>query len=564
MPTDGMRNYRSVEDDRIQFRSLLMTNEDMTTQVLPVLIVGGGPVGLALAEELAFHGVAVTVVEPRTLVEHSRPRAKTTSVRTMEHFRRWGIADRLREVAPLNREWSQRVTFVQSLLGREITYVDGCLGLDASPNLTPEPAQQVTQPLVEELLRADLATRDGVELLFGWRAVAVIDGPDRADVTLVNESGEQRIVRALWVVGADGARSVVRAAMGARYVGAPGGRPNVNITFRSTKLAALIPHQPSIHYWVLNPDAPGVVGPLDRDGTWWAISTGTEKVDSAEHAAAIVRDLIGIDAELDVDIEILATDPWQARMLLADKYREGHLFVVGDAAHQNPPWGGHGFNTGVGDAVNLGWKLAAVVAGWAPDELLDSYGIERRPIEEQTIDLASSNMVALSIDLSNVALMGSGDAFEGARAEYAPRIREMKTPEFYSSGLVLGYGYGPTSRDQAPTPAIYRPVVAAGNRLPYRLIDGHPIYDLLDPWFTAIGSAEAVAPVVSEAARRGIPLAHLDSDDPGVVLVRPDQHIAWVGAGRRGWGAVLDSAVRGFTRDDADMQERDTSKNFIH
>ncbi|RFA22735.1 FAD-dependent monooxygenase [Subtercola boreus] len=514
----------------------------MTDDVVPVLIVGGGPVGLALAEELSLHRVPVIVVEPRAVVEHSRPRAKTTSVRSMEHFRRWGIADHLRRVAPLSRTWSQRVTFVQTVTGQEITSVEGCLGLDAGPDLTPEPAQQVTQPLVEEVMRADLAQKAGVELLFGWHAVSVEDGPDHARVVLSNGEGERRTVSALYVVGADGPRSVVRSAMGARYEGSVAGRPNVNITFRSSELAGLIPHAPSIHYWVLNPDAPGVVGPLDHAGTYWAISTGTTHVDDAAHAARIVRSLLGAD----VDVEVLATDPWQARMLLADRYRTGRLFIVGDAAHQNPPWGGHGFNTGVGDAVNLGWKLAAVLGGWAPDALLDSYGVERRPIEGQTIELAASNMASLSVDLSNPLLMASGAAFEAARAELGPVIRRLKSPEFLSSGLVLGYGYGPTSRQQAATPADYEPRVEAGNRLPHRVVHGHAIYDLLGEWFTAIGTAAEVSPLLAEADRRGIPLAHLETAEPGVVLVRPDQHIAWVGGSSADWGDVLQRAISGF------------------
>ena len=520
----------------------------MTDDVLPVLIVGGGPVGLALAEELTYRGQPVTVVEPRTAIDHSRPRAKTTSVRTMEHFRRWGVADRLREVAPLRADWSQRVTFVQTVTGREITHVDDCLGLSAGPDLAPEPAQQVTQPLVEEVLRADLERKAGVELLFGWRAVEVNDGPAHAQVVVVDEAGRRRTLKALWVVGADGPRSVVRAAMGARYEGAVAGRPNVNITFRSHELADRIPHSPSIHYWVLNPDSPGVVGPLDRAGAWWAISTGTAEVDGADHAAQIVRSLIGAD----VDVEILATDPWQARMLLADRYRSGRLFIVGDAAHQNPPWGGHGFNTGVGDAVNLGWKLAAVLAGWAPDELLDSYGVERRPIEQQTIELAASNTASLSVDLSNPVLMSSGEMFEAARTEFGPKIWRVKSPEFYSAGLVLGYGYGPTSRDQAPTPAEYLPMVAAGNRLPHRFIGGRPIFDLLGPWFTAIGSAQAVAPLLWEAARRGMPITHLETDERRVVVVRPDQHIAWQGEGHSDWSQVLDRALSGSYDDERD------------
>lgn len=527
----------------------------MTEEVLPVLIIGGGPVGLALAEELALHHVAVTVVEPRTMVEHSRPRAKTTSVRTMEHFRRWGVADSLRAAAPLSPEWSHRVTFVQTVTGREITHVDNCLGLSADTDLTPERAQQVTQPIVEEVLRADLARKDGVTMFYGWRAVELRDGPDHAEVAIENDQGERRVVPARWVVGADGPRSLVRPAMGARYEGAAGGRPNVNITFRSSELADVIPHPPSIHYWVLNPDAPGVVGPLDDSGTWWAISTGTEKVEDSEHAARLIRSLVGAD----IDVEVLATDPWQARMLLADRYRSGHLFVVGDAAHQNPPWGGHGFNTGVGDAVNLGWKLAAVLEGWAPEALLDSYETDRRPVEEQTIELASSNMASLSTELSNSALMASGAEFEAIRKELGPEVRKLKSPEFYSSGLVLGYGYGPTSGDQSPTPAEYLPRIAAGNRLPHRFVGSRSIYDELGDWFTVIGSAEAVAQLLTEASQRCIPLSHIETADPGVQLIRPDQHIAWVGAECSDWAAILDSAVLGLFNLDMTFELQDAA-----
>lgn len=531
---------RNVNDDQIR-------SPRMPEEILPILIIGGGPVGLALAEEIAFHGVPVTLVEPRTTVEHSRPRAKTTSVRTMEHLRRWGVADRLREVAPLHVDWSQRVTFVQTVLGREITHVDDCLGLSTAPDLTAERAQQVTQPLVEEVLRAHLATKDEVELLFGWKAVEVVDGTTHAEVVIEGADGGRRTLRARWVVGADGPRSLVREAMGARYEGAPAGRPNVNITFRSERLAAAIPHPASIHYWVLNPESPGVVGPLDRDGTWWAISTGTAAVTGPEHAREIVRTLVGVpDGDETIDIEILATDPWRARTLLADRYRSGRLFIVGDAAHQNPPWGGHGFNTGVGDAVNLGWKLAAVCAGWAPDGLLDSYDSERRQIEEQTIALSSANMASLSIDLSNPLLMTSGDVFESARTEMGPVIWRLKSPEFYSAGLVLGYGYGPTSREQSPTPAEYIPIAAPGNRLPHRMVHGRPVHDLLGPWFTVIGRAGDVARLLAEAAARGIPLAHLTTEDAEAVLVRPDQHIAHVGIGASHPAEVLDAALRGF------------------
>ena len=352
-----------------------------------------------------------------------------------------------------------------------------------------------------------------------------------------------------YLIGADGSRSVVRAALGAHYVGAAAGRPNVNITFRSAQLGALLPQRPAVHHWVLNPEFPGVIGPLALDGTWWAIATGTETIADEAEAAALVRGLAGAD----IDVEILATDPWQARMLLTDSYGSGRAYLVGDAAHQNPPWGGHGFNTGVGDAVNLAWKLAAVLSGWAPAELLDSYEDERMPVARQTIDLAATNMRALSIDLTSPELVAEGAAGERARARAAGPIRAAKRAEFYSLGLVLGYGYGSDAGDQTPSGDVYRPILAAGNRLPHsRNAAGTSLYDILGPELTLIGSrSEAWA---TAAARRAIPLTCVDPATEGfgaidgdrIVLVRPDQHVAWVGSAFADPDVVLDSALRGF------------------
>lgn len=518
----------------------------------PVLVLGGGPSGLATAIELSMHGVGVVVVEPRSTVDHGRPRAKTTSARTMELFRRWGVAQDVRQSAALPPGWSDTVTFCSSVTGNEVTAFTGCFGLDlAGSDLVAEAGQQVTQPVIEEVLRAEVERRASVELMLGWRGVELDERNDLVLVTIVSETGERRIIEASYVVGADGARSIVRPAMGARYQGAPGGRPNVNITFRSRRLAELIPHSRSIHYWVLDPGSPGVVGPLDLDGSWWAISTGTASVTDDAAAAAIVRRLVGTT---DVDIEVLATDPWQARMLLADAYRRGRLFLVGDAAHQNPPWGGHGFNTGVGDAMNLGWKLAAVVNGWAPQELLDSYASERRPIAQQTIDVAAGNMGFLSIDLADPALMATGWEFEEARKRAAAVIRQTKDAEFHSLGLVLGYGYTQAALSQSPSLAEYRPHVAPGNRLPHRWLgNGESLFDSLGPGLTLLGPLMDCRAMVDAAASRGVPLTLVDSSTRNLaehlgarfVLVRPDQHIAWTGQSIPDAGGVLDRALRG-------------------
>jgi 2-polyprenyl-6-methoxyphenol hydroxylase-like FAD-dependent oxidoreductase len=516
----------------------------------PVIVVGGGPVGLTCALELAFHGVAVLLIEPRVTVEHSRPRAKTTSARSMELYRRTGAAKEIRRRAPIPVSWSDQIRFCTSVAGHEITRLTGVLGLElVGSDLTSEGAQQVTQPIVEESLRALLATNAAVTTEFGSRAIDVDLDSERPLVRIESPDGTLTSVSCDYLVGADGSRSVVRAALGAHYVGAAGGRPNVNITFRSQHLAELLRDRPAIHHWVLNPDYPGVIGPLALDGTWWAIATGTESIADHGEAAELVRGLAGAD----IDIEILATDPWQARMLLTDSYGADRTYLVGDAAHQNPPWGGHGFNTGVGDAVNLAWKIAAVVHGWAPIELLDSYDAERRPVAQQTIDLAATNMRALSIDLTSPELMADDDSGARARAAAALVIEDVKRAEFYSLGLVLGYGYGPDTARQSPTAEDYTPIAAAGNRLPHsRNPAGDSLFDLLGPEFTLLGAAEENWRETAE--RRGVPLVIADPtahgfpavDGDRLVLVRPDQHIAWIGPISADAAAALDSALRGF------------------
>jgi 2-polyprenyl-6-methoxyphenol hydroxylase-like FAD-dependent oxidoreductase len=516
----------------------------------PVIVVGGGPVGLTTALELAHHGIESLVVEPRAVVEHSRPRAKTTSARTMELYRRTGVADEIRRRAPIPASWSDQIRFCTTATGHEITRLTGVLGLElVGSDLTSEGAQQVTQPIVEEALRGLLADRGSVTTLYGSRVIEVtLDGP-RPRVRIESSDGAVLEATCDYLVGADGSRSVVRDALGAQYVGAAGGRPNVNITFRSQRLAELLRDRPAIHHWILNPDFPGVIGPLALDGTWWAIATGTESIASDEEAATLVRGLAGAD----IDVEILATDPWQARMLLTDSYGSGRAYIVGDAAHQNPPWGGHGFNTGVGDAVNLAWKLAAILHGWAPASLLDSYDAERRPVAQQTIDLAGTNMRALSIDLTSPELMVDGDMGVRARAAAAVAIEDVKRAEFYSLGLVLGYGYGPDATRQSPTAEDYTPIAAPGNRLPHtRNGAGDSLFDLLGREFTVLGAAPDGWR--ESAVKRGVPLVVVDPTASGfpavvadqLVLVRPDQHIAWIGGADANPETVLESALRGF------------------
>jgi hypothetical protein len=240
----------------------------------------------------------------------------------------------------------------------------------------------------------------------------------------------------------------------------------------------------------------------------------------------LVRKLIGAD----VPVAIRNVDHWTPRMLCADRFASERVFLAGDAAHLNPPWGGHGFNTGVGDAVNIGWKLAAVFAGWAGPELLPSYAVERRGLAERTIATSAAHLRRAPRDLSG-----------GAK-----EIHRHKKSEFHSLGLVLGYEYDDSpivSTEDGPLPERtddYEPNGRPGARLPHAwLPDGRSLYDVLgrDHTLLRFTAEPDPAPFAAAAAERGMPLTIVDLTgvlpahhcDAPLVLVRPDHHIAWRG-----------------------------------
>lgn len=495
-----------------------------------VLIVGGGPSGLAAAAELAHHGTSCVLVEPRREVTLDRPRAKTTSARTMELFRRWGVAEDVRDAAPFAPEWSDRVVFCSSLSGDLLTQFTDAFGLTVSSDLAAERGQQVPQPLVERVLRRHVSQAPTVETIFGARVVELRQTATGVVARAMSDAGREWVIDAAYVLGCDGANGVTRASCGIDFLGSSDPRSNFNIVFRAPHLTTALGD--AVQYWVVGERTSGVLGRLDLDGTWWAIAPGVDAETGAAQTSALLEDLVGRPFEH----EIVSTDPWTARMLVAERFRSGRAFLVGEAAHLNPPWGGHGYNTCVGDAVNLSWKLAAVIQGWGDAELLDSYEAERRPIADATIKVAVDNMGTLSTDL---AMRAADDP-----PIVVNLIQSAKRPEFHSLGLVLGYSYAGSpavqpTEDPPPDPgaATYFPGTLPGGRLPHwRLADGTALYDHLGPGLSLLGplgdQPAEVEALVRRAADSRVPLELIEAPAnypwrDEFLLVRPDQHIAW-------------------------------------
>lgn len=506
-----------------------------------VLIAGGGPVGLAAAVELGRRGISCVVIEPRASVSRARPRCKTINVRTMEHLRRWRIADRLRALAPLTPAWSQDVAFCTSLEGHELTRFKGAFGLSPDGDRFPELGQQAPQYLLEELLREVVQELPSCRLLTGLRVGTLEQTSSEVHATVEDPTDRRASIVADYVIGCDGPRSTVREAIGSAYVGDHALRPNFGMVFRAPALWKQVRHSPAVQYWTVNPSTPALVGPLDLHGTWWIIVIGVDRETGERDAARLIEGAIGGPTSID----ILSTDPWTARMQLVDRARSGRVFLAGDAAHLNPPFGGHGLNTGLGDAVDLGWKLSAVLDGWGGPALLDSYVMERRPLHKRVIEAAVANMRVLPSDLLVEDLDRDDATGEEARMLACTRIRETKAAEFHSLDLVLNASYEESPITVADGPRDDdAPGARAGARLPHAwLSPGHSLYDELGDGLSLLildadqaGNADAMR----QACRlRNVPLSVVNLEDAGMrerygaglVLTRPDQHVAWRGDG---------------------------------
>jgi 2-polyprenyl-6-methoxyphenol hydroxylase-like FAD-dependent oxidoreductase len=528
-----------------------------------VLIVGAGPVGLSLAIELGHRSIPCVVVERNDRVGYA-PRAKTTNVRTREHLRRWGIADQLKAASPLGTDYPSNIVFCTRLAGFQLTKFENAMYCAPGKNpLYSEHAQWIPQYSVEEVLRAHAQSLPGVEIRFSseLQTFEQDTGSVTASVRDLNR-GTVTKTTCEYLVGADGARSMVREAIGARMEGKYGLSRNFNVVFRAPGLAEAHRQGPAIMYWQVNADAPSLIGPMDRGDKWFFMPTHVpEGMELADLAAA--PDWIRRATGIDLAYEVLSSDEWAASQLLADRYRDRRVFLAGDACHLHPPFGGFGMNMGIADGVDLGWKFAAVLQGWGGEGLLDSYERERRPVHKFVLEEAVTNHATLGNQLWQAGI--EDDSAEGARVrgEIGARVQAAKMREFYTLGVVLGYRYddspvivGDGTDAMAHDFVNYVPSARPGGLAPHAWMhDGSSLYDHFGPGFTLLvtndGDTAGVNAIRAAAAAGGVPLDVVRPSEPGIAelykarfaLIRPDQHVAWRGDAAGDAAAVLTRIV---------------------
>lgn len=519
---------------------------------IPVLIVGAGPVGLVLAKELAHQGIACTLVE-RNLETTRWPKMDITNVRSMELLRRLGLADGLREVG-VPSHYSFDVLFSTGLAGRRFARWDlpspdawrERIRATNDGTMPREPYQRVSQEIFEAWMKRLCEADPLITVHSGWRFESLEQDADGVTAIVTDTvAGVERRIRAHYLVGCDGASSAVRKSVGIELAGRALPRHARLVHFKSRDLAAL--HAQG-QFWHIFFTTPATIISQDEVDTFTIHRYFPLDVDpSGLDAEAVVADALGRPIRID---RILVTSVWRGSILLADRYREGRVFIAGDAAHQNIPSGGYGMNTGVCDAVDMGWKLAAVLHGWGGERLLESYETERRPVAHVNIERTERHVnvhVTWRSRAQKDLLEADTPAGEAHRQEIAGFI-EAERGENEDHGIELGYRYTGSpvvahERGPAPpwTPRTYTPTTWPGGRPPsVVLADGCFLFDLLSSRAFTLVDFVGDAPgrdLAAVARALGIPLEHVVVRDENahrlwerdLVLVRPDQHVAWRG-----------------------------------
>ena len=512
---------------------------------------------MTLALDLASRGVHSIVVEKRPLGAPPRQRCNHIAARTMEIFRRLGVASEIRE-AGLPADYPHDVAYVTTLVGHELTRIRiparadrfGSTGYADSGWPTPEPPHRCNQMYFEPILQRRMLASPLIHVFYDTEVIA--SEQDDAGVTAqarVGNTGETLHFAADYLVGCDGGQSTLRRAIGARFEGAAVISATRSILVRAPDLLERLANKPAWMTWFVNPDIFGCVVAMNGRDLWafhlW-LPLGGADFDAVDPAAAIRAAMGG-----SLDFEIISTDDWYGRRLVATRFRDRRIFIAGDAAHIWIPFAGYGMNAGIADAANLSWQLAGVINGWADPGVLRGYEAERRPVTEQVSrQVMAVALKNLDTDLTKnppPTLVADGPAGDAMRAEAGRYLHDANVGQFACLGLNFGTYYDASpiiAYDGAAAPAYdlltYTPSTVPGCRTPHIWLDGGTsLYDALGREFTILrfDPNADVSGLMAAARRRGVPFQILDVSAAGardiyghrLVLSRPDQHVAWRG-----------------------------------
>lgn len=555
-----------------------------------VLIVGAGPAGLSLALDLGWRGIDCLLIDQQPSADVVLPRASGLSSRTMEFFRRWGIVEDVAR-AGFPQDYALDIVYCTSLAGHELAREPYApLGGREAPDFTPQDRHRCPQKLLDPVLEKALARFPSVTLMRSLRLASFFDdgqgvrafvdrlpGGKRHQFTGENidrvfigeraeppQSGVETLeIRAKYMVACDGVDSGIRNALEIPLEGTPVLNYTMSLLVDAEHLQDKHKMGAAERYMMIGPE--GVWGNLTVvDGhTEWrlSLSGSAQKLDLANlDTDALVRRCFGDDT---IPFKVRAMSPWRRREVVSSKVRAGRVFIAGDAAHAMSPTGGFGMNTCIGDSVDLGWKLEAVLKGWGGEALLDTYECERKPVMTRFVKAAADLFKPWMLKLDYSAVLDETPEGEAARRHVGATLKDAMLAEWEIAGTSMGYRYdrspiviGDGTEPVPDEPMVYIQNARPGSRAPHAwLDDGRSTLDLFGEGFTLLsfaGDAPSTQALERAASERGMPLSVVQLDRPDIaalyerrfVLVRPDGHVAWRGDALDAPDELLDT-VRG-------------------
>jgi 2-polyprenyl-6-methoxyphenol hydroxylase-like FAD-dependent oxidoreductase len=532
-----------------------------------VVIVGAGPVGLALAGDLGWRGISCLLIE-RSDGAVFQPKMDLVGVRSMEFCRRWGIVKDV-EGAGYNRDYPQDYAWVSALhggweFGREPFPSPAA---ESCPPESPQKRERCPQHFFDPVLTRFARRHPHVEIRYQTELVGFAEDAEGLTLDLVDHRDGSRYQESCgWMVGCDGGQSTVRQLLGIGMQGSPVLTYTTNAIIECAGLERLHDKAPGYRYIFIGPQGTWSTLVAINGRDWWRFSVVGDQTRRALDEEEISRLFCQAVGRRDFDYRILSVMPWLRRQLVADSYGRGRVYLAGDSVHLTSPTGGFGMNTGLQDAVDLSWKLAGTINGWGGPGLLASYGPERRPVAIRNIEEATGNlnrMLSPRDQRPPPEAFEPGAAGEDARRRFGDAYTAMMKREWFTIGIHLGYRYEGSQiivPDGTPEPAdtvsTYTQTARPGHRAPHVWIaPGRSTLDLFGRGFTLLrfAGAPSASALAEAAAARGVPLEVIDIDHAAaapvyerrLVLVRPDGHVAWRGDAIPADPLALFDTVRG-------------------